>query len=167
MAEIQASIEMLDEVEDIAFGFALRVPPALALVVDDENLALAAAIFEAMFRALSRINPPWRRLAFEHDGAMHFLAQLFYFRVGSGHPCAPARGLRAGRPATARLRLILALMPSGDREAVALQGRGSGAAETREAARRTDPLTARPALAERICLLLLFSPPFCQRRLRE
>ncbi|WOJ91855.1 hypothetical protein RZS28_19570 (plasmid) [Methylocapsa polymorpha] len=36
-----------NEVEDVAFDVALRIPPAPALMVDDENLALAAAIFEA------------------------------------------------------------------------------------------------------------------------
>ena len=38
LAEIEARFEMLDKVEDVALGIALRVPPASALVVENEDL---------------------------------------------------------------------------------------------------------------------------------
>src|SRR6185437_11919692 len=46
LAEIEVGIEMLHQIEHVALRRAMRVPPATAVVVDDDDLALAAAVFQ-------------------------------------------------------------------------------------------------------------------------
>ena len=41
LPEIETGIEMLDEVKDVAFRIAPRVPPSSALMVDDQDLAFS------------------------------------------------------------------------------------------------------------------------------
>ena len=38
LPEVQTGIEELDQVEDIAFGGAMRIPPAATVVIDDHHL---------------------------------------------------------------------------------------------------------------------------------
>jgi hypothetical protein len=48
LAEVQPGwVEVLDEGEDVALGLAQRIPPAAAVVVDDQDLARAVAVFQA------------------------------------------------------------------------------------------------------------------------
>ena len=58
LAEIEVRIEVLHEVEDVALGRALRVPPAAAIMIDDQHLALLSAIFEGTARAFSPVQTP-------------------------------------------------------------------------------------------------------------
>ena len=81
LPEIETGREMLDEVKDVAFRIALRVPPSSALVADDQDLAVFPPIFKAVRGALPSIKPPWRRQAFQQGGAMDRCAQLLYFWV--------------------------------------------------------------------------------------
>ncbi len=119
MAEIDPRLQPLDEPEDVALGVAHGVPPAAAAVADDQDLALPAAILQAELRALLPVEPPGRRRALEHDGAMHLVAQVRRFRGRSWsllpfgcrswavwpwagpRPC-PSRRPRGGRAARAR-----------------------------------------------------------------
>src|SRR5271165_3983962 len=59
LAEIQARLEVLDESEDVALRVAVRVPPPCPAMRDDDDLACAAAIFEAALRAFLAIEQPW------------------------------------------------------------------------------------------------------------
>src|SRR5208337_973008 len=85
LPEIETGRELLDEVKNIAFGIAPRVPPSSALVADDQDLAVFPPIFKAVRRALPSIKPPWRRQAFQQGGAIHRRAQLLYFWVMRSH----------------------------------------------------------------------------------
>src|ERR1700732_1855579 len=81
LAEVEVRIEVLHEVENVALGRALRVPPAAAVMVDDQYLALLAAIFEGTARALPPVKTPRRRPAFEQRGAVHPSAELLELRI--------------------------------------------------------------------------------------
>ena len=48
LPEIEMGGEMLDEVKDVAFRIAPRVPPSSALVADDQDLAFLPPIFKAV-----------------------------------------------------------------------------------------------------------------------
>ena len=85
LAEIKARFEMLDKVEDVALGIALRVPPASALVVENEDLTASAPVFEAVFGALLAVDRPGRRLVFEECGAMNSFAQMLDLGVITWH----------------------------------------------------------------------------------
>ena len=61
VGEIQSGVEVPDEGEDVAFAVAQRVPPTAAVMVDDDNLAFAAAVFEAAAGTLSTVELPNRR----------------------------------------------------------------------------------------------------------
>jgi hypothetical protein len=61
LPEIETGGEVLDEVKDIAFRIALRIPPSFALMADDQDLAFFPPIFKAMMGAFLSIEPPWRR----------------------------------------------------------------------------------------------------------
>ena len=92
LAEIKARFEMLDKVEHVALGIALRVPPASALVVENEDFAASAPVFEAMFGALLAIDLPGRRLVFEERGAMDSFAQVLDLGVITWHvSCSRSR----------------------------------------------------------------------------
>ena len=99
LAEIKARFEMLDKVEDVALGIALRVPPASALVVENEDFAASAPVFEAVFGALLAIDLPGRRLVFEECGAMDSFAQVLDLGVITRHvSCSRSRtGPSGGR----------------------------------------------------------------------
>ena len=65
---------MLDEVEDVALRLAERVPPAAAVVADDQDLAFSAAIFQRTPRALSDVELPAADHALENRGEFTLLA---------------------------------------------------------------------------------------------
>ena len=60
LAEIEAWFEMLDKVEHVALGIALRVPPASTIVVVNEDFAASSPVFKAMFGALLAVDLPGR-----------------------------------------------------------------------------------------------------------
>jgi hypothetical protein len=61
VAESQAGFEVADKAEDVALAVAQRVPPAAAVMIDDDDFALAPAVFEAAATALSAVQSPDRR----------------------------------------------------------------------------------------------------------
>src|SRR5271165_1657231 len=73
-------------------------------MVDDDDLALAAAVFEAAAGAFRAVEPPYRRQPFQQRGAAHAGLQLLDFCV------VPTHGflLRSGCPA-ARVSLMFSL----------------------------------------------------------
>jgi hypothetical protein len=111
----------LHEIENVALGRALRVPPAAAIMVDDQHLALLAAIFEGTARAFPPIQTPRRRPPFEQRGAIHPSAELLELRILGLHLMVLLAGRSRGR--RVRHSLHFALQESGDREAGAGQGR--------------------------------------------
>jgi hypothetical protein len=64
----------LDEAKNVAALVAGRVPPSPAAMADDQDLALAATVFEAELRALLSVELPRRRRSLQDDGAMHLRA---------------------------------------------------------------------------------------------
>jgi hypothetical protein len=150
LPEIEMGGEMLDEVKDVAFRIAPRVPPSSALVVDDQDLAFFPPVFKAVRRALPSIKPPWRRQAIQQGGAIYRRAQLLYFWVMRSHRFGSRSGFAGGEKSFVSSSPFPCPEPSTGREAGALQGRASGAAETSGAARRPNPLSARLALAAAI-----------------
>ncbi len=92
LAEIEARFEMLDKAEDVALSIALRVPPASTIVVENEDFAASAPVFEAMFGALLAVDLPGRRLVFEEHGAMDSFAQVLDLGVITWHvSCSRSR----------------------------------------------------------------------------
>jgi hypothetical protein len=75
-AETQAGVEVADEAEDIAFALAQRIPPAVAVVVDDQDFARAAAVFEASAGAFRAVELPHRGQPLEQRGTAHAGLQL-------------------------------------------------------------------------------------------
>ena len=136
LAEVEVRIEVLHEVENVALGRALRVPPAAAIMVDDQYLALLAAIFEGTARAFFAVQTPRRHPPLEQRGAAHPFAELLELRILGLHVMV----LLAGRSRGWRVRhpLHFALRRTGDREA------GGGARAPKAAAERL-PLRRRPA----------------------
>ncbi|MBG0808241.1 hypothetical protein IY145_02410 [Methylosinus sp. H3A] len=111
-------------------ALASPLPPAAALVIDDQDFSLSASIFEAILRALSAIEPPWRRRALQQRGAIGLGPQLFDFRVmAHGVPSLS----RVGRSGELDFPFSFPKTPSADRETAGLQGR----AERAGAKRRT------------------------------
>jgi hypothetical protein len=82
-AEVTAWVEMLHEGEDIALGCALRVPPAMAVVIDDDDFGRAAAEFQGGAGALPAVELPGE--GFENDGTADGVAELIAFWVVAGH----------------------------------------------------------------------------------
>jgi hypothetical protein len=52
MAEVESELQRLHETKDVTARVAGRVLRSSSVMADDQNLALAAAIFEAELRAL-------------------------------------------------------------------------------------------------------------------
>ena len=122
LAEAERRFEVPDEVEHVAFGVAGRVPPAAPVMVDDDDLALAAAVFQRPSRALARIQSPAGELL-EHGGAAHAAPEQIQFRIARQHRLLSGIGAgvpgRASCPALFRSRTA---RPDG-REAGGPQGR--------------------------------------------
>ena len=132
---------MLDEGENVALALAARVPPAATTMGDDQDLAGAAAVFEAAARALGAVKPPHRRQLLQQRGAAHALLQPFNLCVLHGSAFLSGS---AGQGGTAlRLPFFLSsTVPSGRPRS----RRGTRACAARErTARRT--LVARAAQA--------------------
>src|SRR4051812_5532984 len=53
LSDIQRWLEVLDQIEDVALGAAGRVQPAAAVVVDNEDLTRATAVFQRAFGAFA------------------------------------------------------------------------------------------------------------------
>ncbi len=70
LAEVQAAVEVLDEVENIALRLTKRVPPAVPVMGDDQELALATTIFQGAASALADIQPPAAGHALQNGGAV-------------------------------------------------------------------------------------------------
>jgi hypothetical protein len=66
-----------DEGENIALAVAERVAPTATAMVDDDDLALAAPIFEASAGTLSTVELPNWRQPFQQHGAAHCGLQPF------------------------------------------------------------------------------------------
>jgi hypothetical protein len=58
VAEIQARVEVLHQIEDVALGLIERIPPSTSVVVDDQDLALAPAIFQGAPGAVAGVELP-------------------------------------------------------------------------------------------------------------
>ena len=114
---------MLDEVEHVALGVAGRVPPAVAVMVDDDDLAGSTPILQGPFRALTRIEFPATHHSLEDGRAVHGLAEQLQLRIGGcRHRVSPGlAGTAGGAPCPALS--ISGISPTGDREAGGVQGR--------------------------------------------
>src|SRR5271165_7316078 len=162
LTEVQTRVEVLHEVEHVALGGALRVPPAAPIVTDDQDRAVAPAVFERTPCALLRIELPSWDEALEQGGAVHAATKQRQLGIMAGHRTVllfatgggSVRGW-LGRP------LHHALMRSADREADAGQGR-------RRRPRSGVPCGASGASgsARRPVLLWASSPRFCAAALR-
>ena len=78
--EIQAGVEVLHQVEDVALGLAERIPPASSVVVDDQDLALTPPVFQGAPSALAgvELQPLLRR-----GGAIHAGSVQLQFGIAS------------------------------------------------------------------------------------
>ena len=76
---------MLHQVEHVSLRGTLRIPPAAAVVVDDQHLAFAATIFEGTPCALLLVQEPRRRQALQQRRAAHASLELVQLGVMAGH----------------------------------------------------------------------------------
>src|SRR5580658_6549677 len=106
---------MLDEVEYVALGAACRVPPAVAVVVDNDDLARTAPVFQGPFRALTHVQLPAAHHPLEDGRAIHCLAEQVELRISScRHRVSPGvAGMAAGVPCPAVS--MSGITPTGDR----------------------------------------------------
>jgi hypothetical protein len=58
LPEVEAGVEVVDQVEHVALRLARRVPPAAAVLVDDQDLTVAAAVFLGAAGALVLVQSP-------------------------------------------------------------------------------------------------------------
>src|SRR5206468_9043256 len=58
LAEAERRFQIPHQGKHVAFGVARRVPPAASVMVDDDDLALTAAVFQRPTGALARIQSP-------------------------------------------------------------------------------------------------------------
>jgi hypothetical protein len=106
LTEIQAGVEMLDQVKDVALGLAERIPPPSAIVVDNQDLSFSATMFQSAPRALAGVELPAMAHALEHGGAMHAGSEQLQFGVvehGAVLPAAVGRAQVRGSSAFHRL----------------------------------------------------------------
>ena len=88
---------MLDQAKDVALGRARRIPPASALVIDDDDLARTAPAFQRPPRALALVQGPPAGRALEDDSAVHGLAERLKLRIRVvAHVSSPGAAM-AGR----------------------------------------------------------------------
>ena len=76
---------MLHQIEHIALGGAQRIPPAVSVVVDDQDLALAAAVFQGATGAFPAIEPPAGGPALQQRGAADLTAKQVELGVTDSH----------------------------------------------------------------------------------
>ncbi|KPH87746.1 hypothetical protein GLUCOINTEAF2_0204074 [Komagataeibacter intermedius AF2] len=81
MTEVLRGIEILDKLEDIALAVAFRVPPALAIVIDNNGLTVAAKfqVTGGTLRSGLPIQPEPGFL--QHDGAVYGITKLIKFSL--------------------------------------------------------------------------------------
>ena len=113
---------------------AQRIPPAATVMVDDDDLALAAAVFQAAAGAFRAVEPPYRRQPLQQRRAAHTGLQPFDFRVLPTHRSVLLSG-SAGRGAASYVLFLFytAVDDSGNREAGAGQGRAQHGSAQRDA----------------------------------
>jgi hypothetical protein len=148
---------MLHQIEHIALGGAQRIPPAVSVVVDDQDLALAAAVFQGATGAFPAIEPPADGLALEQRGAAGLTVEQVELGVTDSHALFLLWGLVA--PALCH-RSPLAF---GDREAAAAQGRsrhGRGRGTPR------DPCATAGASGIALSCFGFFTPPASRHSVR-
>ena len=134
-SKVQRLIEVLNQVEHIALGAAGWVPPSMAVMVDDDDLALAAAVFQGALGAFSNVQLPAADHAFQHGGAVHALPEHVQLRVrGLWHRGSPGLTGRTGRGPCPALS-----MPGICRTAGREAGGGQGRSRQSRAARRKAP----------------------------
>jgi hypothetical protein len=85
MSEAKPWLEPLHEAKNVPLSVAGWIPPAAPSMADDEDLALAASVFQAEFRAFLPVKLPARRCLLQHHSAMHLLAQFLDLVVVSAH----------------------------------------------------------------------------------
>ena len=85
LAEVDGGVEILHQVEDVASRRAQRIPPAAAVMVDDEDLTRSPPILERPARASLAIEAPRREKPFEQRGAVHVGSQQVEFVVLAAH----------------------------------------------------------------------------------
>ena len=66
---------MLHQIKHIALGGTLRVPPAMPVAVDNQDLALAAVVFQGVASALPVVEPPAGRPTLQQRGATDLTAE--------------------------------------------------------------------------------------------
>src|ERR1039458_9359376 len=115
---------MLDEAEDVALGLAQRIPPTAAVVVDDQDFGLAAAVFQAAAGASRAVEPPHRWQPLQQRRTTHAGLQLLDFRVLPTHGFLLPLGLSGGKEAS--LMFSLCSMPLGRTSPTAKPARGKG-----------------------------------------
>ena len=136
LAEVEAGVEPLRQGEHVALGLRHRVPPALAVVVDDQHLAGAAPVLQAPPRAVGPVQAVAAPL--QQQRAAHARPQLAQLRIASAHVRAPVSGGRAepgpggGRPPSPSLHPDPPPATDG-------AGRGARACAARERASATHP----------------------------
>ena len=83
----------MDEIEHIALGGALGIPPAPPVMVDDDHLALVPAIFQGAACAALAVQLPGRRRPLQQDGAAYPLPELIQFGVMPRHRTSLLMGI--------------------------------------------------------------------------
>jgi hypothetical protein len=86
-------------------------------MIDDDDLAGAAAVFEAAPRALHSVELPHRREALQHRGATHACLQLFDFLVMPVHCYCYCPFRLAGQNFSCSRYVLVCRLLSGNREA--------------------------------------------------
>jgi len=149
--------------EHVALGVGHRVPPALAAVVDDHHLAGAAAVLQAVLRAVFAVQAV--AAALQQQRAAHGRLQLNQFLVVCAHVRAPAPGGRTGLERGGTVPPPLILFHPDSHPAIA-----AAACAARPGAARERPCATKPCgtggNGDRGSILALLSegpPPFLPR----
>ena len=96
-AKVQRRVEVLGQAEHVALGVAARVPPALAVVVDDDDLAGAATVLQVVAAASPLIQLVAATHPLQQGGAVHPRLQLLDLRIVLAHCSAlPSRDALVG-----------------------------------------------------------------------
>ena len=81
LAEIETRLEMLNKGEHVALGAARRVPPAVAAMVDDDDLAWPTPVFQGVARALALVERPAAPELFKEGSTIHAAPEQLQLRV--------------------------------------------------------------------------------------
>ena len=85
LAEVEVGVEVLDQGEHVTLCAAAGIPPALALMIDDDDLALSAPVLQAVLRALRLIET--EAAFFQNHCAANRRPQLIDFRIAGHSEC--------------------------------------------------------------------------------